>query len=162
MGVASVTTKGLVETLKMLERMEQNTDSIIEEALEKGGGKVCDVMRKEVTALRTSDEFEGGNGKRYAKPEDVKGLLEAMGYTPVQLNGSIFDIKCGWDGYNKNVTKKYPKGHANQMIANAINKGTSFMIAQPFIQKTARRAKAEAISEIQRVIDKEIAKMQNK
>ena len=71
----------------------------------------------------------------------------------------MFDIKCGWDGYNNNVTKKYPKGHANQMIANAINKGTSFMIAQPFINKTSRKAKAEAIDEIQRVIDAEISKL---
>lgn len=159
MGVASVSTKGLTETLKMLEKIEANTDEIIEEALAKGGGVVCDVMRSEVSSLITSDKYEGGDGKRYAKPEDVKGLLDALGYTPVQLNGSVFDIKCGWDGYNNNVTKKYPKGHANQMIANAINKGTSFMIAQPFINKTSRKAKAEAINEIQRVIDSEIAKI---
>lgn len=159
MGIASVSTKGLTETLKMLETIEANTDEIIEEALAKGGGVVCDVMRSEVSSLKTSDKYEGGDGKRYAKPEDVKGLLDALGYTPVQLNGSVFDIKCGWDGYNINVTKKYPKGHANQMIANAINKGTSFMIAQPFINKTSRKAKAEAINEIQRVIDAEIAKL---
>ena len=50
MGVASVSTKGLTETLKMLEKIEANTDEIIEEALAKGGGVVCDVMRSEVSS----------------------------------------------------------------------------------------------------------------
>ena len=159
MAASSVSTKGLTETLKMLEKIESNTDEIIEEALKKGGGVVCDVMRAEVNALKTSDKYQSGDGKRYAKPSDVKGLQDALGYTPVELNGSIFDIKCGWDGYNNDVTKKYPNGHPNQMIANAINKGTSFMIAQPFINKTTRKAKAEAIQTIQDVFDKEIARL---
>lgn len=157
--MAALTTKGLTETIKMLENIEGNTDYIIEKALTEGGGEVCDVMRNEVSKLRTSDEYAGGNGKRYAKPTDKKGLLESLGYTPVQLNGSVFDINCGWDGYNKDKTKKYPKGHANQMIANAINKGTSFLIAQPFINRTQRRAREAAINKIQDVFDEEIAKL---
>lgn len=159
MGIASVSTKGITETLKMLESIEANTDHIIEEALKEGGGVVCDVCRQEISSLRTSDQYEGGDGKRFARQADIKGLLDSLGYSPVQLNGTIFDIKCGWGGYNSHKTKKYPQGHANKMIANAINAGTSFQIAQPFIARTARKAKAEAIQKIEETFDKEIQKL---
>lgn len=152
-------TTGINETIKMLEKIEADTDEIIEEALKEGGGIVCDVCRQEISQLRTTDQYEGGNGKRYAKKSDIKGLLDSLGYSPVQLNGSIFDIQCGWGGYNNNKTKKYPNGHANKMIANSINAGTSFQIAQPFIAKTARRSKAEALDKIEDVFTKEIDKL---
>jgi HK97 gp10 family phage protein len=154
--MANLKTTGLNETIKMLEKIEDDTDYIIEEALKESGGVVCDVCRKEISSLRTSDQYEGGNGKRFAKPSDIKGLLDSLGYSPVQLNGTVFDIKCGWGGYNKNKTKKYPNGHANKMIANAINAGTSFQIAQPFINRTAKKSKEEAIQKIQEVFDKAI------
>lgn len=148
-----VTVKGLNETIKMLERIESNTDEIIEEALKKGGGKVADIMRSEIGNLRTSDEYSRGDGKRYPMRSDIQGLLDSLGYTPVQLNGSIFDINTGFDGYNSNKTAKYPQGHANQMIANSINKGTSFLVAQPFINRTRTKARNEAIDEIQKELD---------
>lgn len=154
-----VTVKGLTETVKMLENIEKDTDSILEAALKKGGGIVTDTMRSELNQLKTSDEYQGGDGKRYCKPEEKKGLLDALGYTPVKMKGSKFDINTGFDGYNSNVTKKYPKGHANQMIANSINKGTSFMIAQPFINRTRNKAKTDAVDGMQEVLDKEIKRL---
>lgn len=154
-----VTVKGLTETVKMLEKIEKDTDSILEEALTEGGGIVTDTMRAELNQLKTSDEFQTGNGKRYCRPEEKKGLLDSLGYTPVRMKGTVFDINTGFDGYNSNVTKKYPKGHANQMIANAINKGTSFMIAQPFINRTRNKAKTDAVEEMQEKLDKEIERL---
>lgn len=153
-----VTVKGLTDTLKMLERIEQNTEDIIEAALTGGGGKVTDIMRSEINALKTSEEYKG-EGKRYPSAADKKGLQESLGYTPVKANGSKYDINSGFDGYNSHVTKKYPKGHANQMIANAINKGTSFMQAQPFINRTRNKAKNEAVEAMQEELDKGIKKL---
>lgn len=154
-----VTVKGLTETVKMLEQINKNTDDIIAKALVEGGGKVTDIMRSEINQLRTSDEFEAGEGKRYPRSEDKKGLLDSLGYTPVQMKGSKFDINTGFDGYNSHITKKYPKGHANQMIANAINKGTSFLQAQPFINRTRSKARNEAVQAMQEELDKGIKKL---
>lgn len=153
-----VTVKGLTETVKMLEQIEKDTDDILEESLKKGGGIVTDIMRSELNQLKTSDESHT-EGMRYARPEEKKGLLDALGYTPVKMNGSKFDINTGFDGYNDHVTKKYPKGHANQMIANAINKGTSFIVAQPFINRTRNRAKKQAVDAMQKELDKEIKRL---
>lgn len=154
-----VTVKGLTETVKMLEKIESNTDEIIESSLIKGGAKVTDIMRSEINQLKTSDDYQPGDSKRYPRPEDKKGLQDSLGYTPVQMKGSKFDINTGFDGYNSHITKKYPKGHANQMIANAINKGTSFLQAQPFINRTRSKARNEAVEEMQKELDKGIKKL---
>lgn len=156
--MAKVKTAGLTELLKQLEALEGNTDDILEDVTLEGAGIVTDVMRSEIKSLRTSDEYEGGNGKRYAKPEDVKGLIDSLGYTPTQFKGTKIDSNVGFDGYNSNKTKKYPNGHANRMIANAINKGTSFMIAQPFINRSKRQAEERCIETMQKKLDEAVKK----
>lgn len=154
--MAKVKTEGLTELLKELEKLEGDTDEILEEVTLEGAGVVTDVMRAEIKSLKTSDEYEGGKGKRYAKPEDVKGLYESLGYTPTQFKGTKIDSNVGFDGYNSNKTKKYPNGHANRMIANAINKGTSFMVAQPFINRSKRQAEKKCIELMQVKLDQAI------
>ena len=157
--MAKLKTSGINETIKMLEALGKNTDDIFSDALKKGAGVATDSMRLEVKSLKTSDEYEGGNGKRYAKPADVKGLLDSLGFTPVKSQGTILNVNVGWDGYNSDKTKKYPNGHANRMIANAINKGTSFMIAQPFINKAKRKAESKCIDAIESELTKELKKI---
>lgn len=152
-------TTGLNETLKMLESIEGNTDEILEDVLREGAMIATDEMREQISNLRTSDEYEGGDGKRYAKKSDVKGLLDSLGFAPVRFNDTVVDSHVGFDGYNNDKTKKYPKGHANQMIANAINKGTSFMIAQPFINRTKKAAEAKVNEIMQKKLDEEIQKL---
>lgn len=157
--MAKVKTTGLTEIIKELEKLEANTDEILDEVTLEGAGVVADVMRAQIRSLKTSDEYEGGNGKRYAKPEDIKGLYESLGYTPTQFKGTKIDSNVGFDGYNSNRTKKYPNGHANRMIANAINKGTSFMVAQPFINRSKRQAEKKCIELMQLKLDQAIKKI---
>lgn len=157
--MAKVKTTGLNETLKMLESIERNTDEILEDVLREGAMIAADEMRSQISKLRTSDEYEGGNGKRYAKKSDVQGLLDSLGFAPVRFNNTVVDSNVGFDGYNNNKTKKYPKGHANRMVANAINRGTSFMIAQPFINRTKKAAEAKCNQEMQKKLDEEIQKL---
>lgn len=157
--MAGVQTKGLTETMKMLEAIEADTDEIVEAALKEGIGVVTDEMRREIFALKTSNDYRAGDGMRYPPKADIDGLLDSLGYTPVQLRDSKFDVKSGFDGYNSRKSKKYPGGHPNQMIANAINKGTSFMPAQPFINRAKNAAQKAAIDAIQKEIDKSISKL---
>ena len=158
--MSGISTKGLTETMKMFEKLAGDTDEIVEKAIKEGIGIVTDEMRREISSLKTSADNEGGNKKqRYPSKKDVKGLLDSLGFTPVKLNGSKFDIKSGFDGYNNVITKKYPQGHPNQMIANSINKGTSFMAAQPFINRTKKASQQQAVDAIDKVITEEIARI---
>ena len=45
------------------------------------------------------------------------------------------------------------------MIANAINKGTSFLQVQPFINGTRSKARNAAVEEMQKELDKGIKKL---
>lgn len=157
--MAKVKTTGLTELLKQLESLEADTDEILEDVTLKGAGVVTDVMRQEIKSLKTSDDYEGDKRKkRYPRPEDVKGLYDSLGYTPTQFKGTKIDSNVGFDGYNSYKTKKYPNGHANRMIANAINKGTSFMMAQPFINRSKHQAEEKCIEMMQSELDQAIKK----
>lgn len=152
----SVDVTGLQEAIKMFDELDRKSADILKDAVKDGINVVTDEMRSQIFSLKTSDEYQGGNGKRYPSKNDVQGLLDSLGYTPTKTQGAIINAKCGFDGYNKNVTKKYPRGHANQMIANAINKGTSFLIAQPFINRTKNKSQQACIDTMEKSITKGI------
>lgn len=154
--MAKVKTTGLAETIAMLENLNANTDEILEKVVIEGASVTTDVMRAEIKNLKTTDEYGVKKKKRYADPDDVKGLLDSLGYTPTQSNISKIDSNVGFDGYNSNRTVKYPNGHPNRMIANAINKGTSFMHAQPFINRTKKKANDKCIESMQKELDQAI------
>lgn len=156
--MAKVKTTGLNEVLKMFEELSVNTEEIFKDVTKKGASVTTDVMRSEISSLKTTDEYAPKNGKRYAMKSDVKGLLDSLGYTPVKEKITLYNANVGFDGYNSNKTKKYPQGHANRMVANAINKGTSFMYAQPFINRTKRKAQDKCVETMQAELDREIKK----
>lgn len=156
--MAKVKTTGLTELLSELERLNANTDEILEDVVIAGASVTTDTMRAEIKKLKTTDEYGVKKKMRYANPKDVKGLLDSLGYAPTQTRVSKINSNVGFDGYNSNKTKNYPNGHANRMIANAINKGTSFMHAQPFINRTRRKANDKCIDEMQKELDREIKK----
>lgn len=156
----SVKVTGINQTEEIFEKLFEASDEMLDAAMKAGANVVADEMRSQIHSLKTSDEYQGGNGKKYCSQEDKKGLLDSMGYTGVRTKSGIKDVNVGFDGYNKHITKKYPKGHANQMIANAINKGTSFLIAQPFINKTKNKTKQSAVDAMLNSVDSSIKKIE--
>ena len=150
-------TSGLQQTMDMFDKLDNASPQMLDDAVKAGINVVADEMRSQISILKTSDNFEGYEGKHYPSKKDVQGLLDSMGYTKTQTkSGGIMDAKVGFDGYNDVKTKKYPKGHANQMIANSINKGTSFLTAQPFFNRTKNKSQQSAIDEMQKSLDKSI------
>ena len=152
----SIKIKGLEDTLKELERLNKNSPEMLEETVKAGVQIATDEMRKQINQLKTSEAKPKKGQKRYPTKKEVQGLKDSLGFTPVRWNDTLIDANAGFDGYNEQKTKKYPNGHANQMIANSINAGTSFMQAQPFIRKAANAAKTSVLSEMQKKLNEEI------
>lgn len=150
-----LSTKGLNETLKELEKIRENTDSIIEKAIEEGINIVTDELRNEIENLKTRRDEEDSS---YPTKANQKNLLNSLGYTPVKTDGSVFDAKAGFKGLDNHKTKAYPAGHPNAVIASAINHGTSFMQPQPFLNKAAKKARKKAIEKMDEIISKGIKK----
>lgn len=124
-----------------------------------GAQPVADEIRKSIEAL-PEDKF------RYLKKNEVftgvpkqqkQDLLDSLGITPpdIDFDGNT-NTKIGFDGYGKLPTKKYPKGVPNQLLARAIESGSSVRKKTPFIRKAVNKSKKLAEAEMQKKLDEKI------
>lgn len=124
-----------------------------------GAQPVADEIRKSIEAL-PEDRF-----RRLKKGEVFIGvprqqkqdLLDSLGIAPpdVDYDGNT-NTKIGFDGYGKIPTKKYPKGVPNQLLARAVESGSSVRKKTPFIRKAVNKAKKLAEAEMQKKLDEKI------
>lgn len=124
-----------------------------------GAQPVADEIRKSIEAL-PEDKF------RYLKENEVftgvpkqqkQDLLDSLGITPpdIDFDGNT-NTKIGFDGYGKLPTKKYPKGVPNQLLARAVESGSSVRKKTPFIRKAVNKSKKLAEAEMQKKLDEKI------
>ena len=124
-----------------------------------GAQPVADEIRKSIEAL-PEDKF------RYLKKNEVftgvprqqkQDLLDSLGITPpdIDFDGNT-NTKIGFDGYGKLPTKKYPKGVPNQLLARAVESGSSVRKKTPFVRKAVNKAKKLAEAEMQKKLDEKI------
>jgi hypothetical protein len=124
-----------------------------------GAQPVADEIRKSIEAL-PEDKF------RYLKKNEVftgvpkqqkQDLLDSLGITPpdIDFDGNT-NTKIGFDGYGKIPTKKYPKGVPNQLLARAVESGSSVRKKTPFIRKAVNKSKKLAEAEMQKKLDEHI------
>lgn len=145
--------------LSKLSAMTQ--DRVCGRAIYDGAAEVADVFRNEIQALPTDDRFVRG-GQMLSGPGEAqkKGLLESLGVTPLSDDGRGFlNVKVGFDGYNRVRTKRWPKGQPNQMIARSVERGTSFMTANPFMKRAVARTRRRAEEAMRKAADREIEKI---
>ena len=124
-----------------------------------GAQPIADEIRKSIEAL-PEDKF------RYLKKNEVftgvpkqqkQDLLDSLGITPpdIDFDGNT-NTKIGFDGYGKIPTKKYPKGVPNQLLARAVESGSSVRKKTPFIRKAVNKSKKLAEAEMQKKLDEKI------
>ena len=107
---------GIDNYIQQLQDLEFATDDILGRAIYIGAGIITDAIRTNIQALP----------KSVCSDVQKEGLLSGLGISRMQADNGYFNVKVGFDGYNKHITKKYPRGHANAMIARSIESGTSF------------------------------------
>jgi len=150
-----LSSSGIDELIKELERYTEGAEEYMKYVVYDGMEVVADAMRAEVEGLKTSKQYKT-KGKRYCTENERKGLVESFGVTPISARNYIFDANAGFDGYNEYVRSE----PANPMIANFINRGTSYMRAQPFINRTKRVAETKAVEAMQKSLDDVIKSLQ--
>lgn len=132
---------------------------ISKEVVQAGAQPIADQIRKNLEGL-PEDKF------RYLKKNEVftgvpkqqkQDLLDSLGITPpdIDFDGNT-NTKIGFDGYGKLPTKKYPKGVPNQLLARAVESGSSVRKKTPFIRKAVNKAKKLAEAEMQKKLDEKI------
>lgn len=157
--LASMTYDPPDDWIKEFTKMGQDIGKICEEAVVEGAQPMADEIRKQIEALPEdkfryltgNDEFSGIPSKQ------KKDLLNGLGITKadIDFNGN-YNVKVGFDGYGSFKTKKYPKGLPNQLLARAIESGSSVRAKTPFVKTSIKKKKNEVLKIVEESIQSSI------
>lgn len=154
---------GMKEYAEYLQRIGANTKEICGAGVYAMAEVVTDKIRANLDALPTVDEAEALAAYREQRKTSLtsaqkKGLQEGLGVSPMENDNGYWNVKVGFDGYNKVKTRKYPNGQPNVMIARATESGSSVREKTPFVRTAVTAATKPAIQAGQAAIDEEIKK----
>lgn len=145
-----------------LSRLATNQKQVAGKAIYAGAKVVADKIKSNIEALpEESFRYLHGDDKFSGVPkEQKKDLAESFGVASIDVdkNGD-YNTKLGFDGYGSQPSKKYPQGLPNQLLARAIESGSSVREKQPFVRTAVTATKKTAQAEMARVIDEEIEKI---
>jgi hypothetical protein len=155
---------GITDYLAQLGNLEFSTSAVIGKSVYQGAKIVADGIREEIKSLPVvpddSEERRSQRGtKRNPTQTEIDGLLDGLGVAKMRNDSGFHNVKIGMDGYNANVTEKYPKGKPNAMIARSIESGTTFMRKNAFITRAVRKTRKQAENAMQEEVDKQINKI---
>ena len=163
--MAKMQIKGLASYEQAISRLERRLkDEVIGEALYDGAKILADAIREDIEGLETDDRSFTADGGKLKGPKTVQvyGLLDSLGVARMRNDLGVYDVKVGFDGYNKVRTKRWPKGQPNQMVARSIERGTSFMDAQPVFKRTVSRLRGTVQDVMGKSVEKSIDRIMKK
>lgn len=149
---------GFDDLFRALEKLGDETDAVAKMAVYEGAKAVADEVKRNINALPTYDKNDREHRHQGATPVEKAGLIAGMGIASMRRSGEGWDTTIGFDGYNADVTPKYPRGKPNAMVARAINSGTSWLTKYPFITRAYAASKGAAEAAMAEVIENEVQK----
>lgn len=134
---------------------------LIGRAVYDGAAVVTDEIRKSLKQVPTDEGYGTESAPaRGPKKAQKKGLYESLGITSMQDDGTGFlNVKIGFDGYNDIVTKRWPKGQPNQMVARSVESGTTWMQKNEFVKRAVKASRKRATEAMKKAVDKGIEKI---
>ena len=155
--MARISFKGADDYAKALQQLEFTAEQgeLLEDAVKAGAKPVADEIRRRLESL-PEDKFrflpdgEKFDGLPVQQKED---LAESFGLTPITRDRKGFvNTKAGFDGYGTVPTKQYPKGLPNQLLARAVESGSSVRKKTPFVRPAVQATRKEAEAEMDKTI----------
>lgn len=141
--MATLEFKGLDEYVKQLNDIRANTEEICGAAIYKGADVVADAVKAAIVSMPTDNRpyVKDGDMKTGPSARQKTGLINSFGIAPMRTDGTMLNVKLGFDGYNDIKTDNWPNGQPNSMIARSIESGTSFLKANHFMSKAVNGSK---------------------
>ena len=159
--MAKLTFRGLEKYELRISRLGKETERIAGEAIYEGAGIVADAVKASIQALpvvtgygTTSNPLPGG-----VTAVQKAGLIEGFGISTMQNKGGYYNVKLGFDGYNRTKTERYPQGQPNQLVARGVESGTSWKQAHPFVKPAVSKSRKQAEKAMADKLDEEIEKI---
>lgn len=161
----------------MLDKLGAAANGAAARGMYEAAGMIADGLSGAINGIRTEPFHYAKNGeKRLASPEEKAAVLQGKyGIAKFRKNWDSVEtsIGIGNAGYatfsdNEDFgvfgkmnrgSRRGEKGVPIPLIIHAIDSGTSFMQAQPFLEKTFSRKKNAAIARMSAIIDQEMQKI---
>lgn len=147
---------------EMLFELERMPARVMDKAIEAGAEVVADKIRSNLNALSEEPFHHLNDGEVFhgIPKRQKQDLLDSFGLAPIQTDKNGFrHTKAGFDGYGKLKTKEYPNGVPNEMLARAVESGSSVRVKKPFVRPAVNATKNEAVEKMGKVVDEEMKKI---
>ncbi len=144
-----------------LSRLAAGSEEIAKRAIFAGAAIVTDELRNAIEAL-PEEKFRYLRGDQFTgvSKQHKKDLLASLGITPIMRDDrGDWNAKVGFDGYGKMPTAKHKQGLPNQLLARAIESGSSVRRKQPFVRKTVKATKPRAEDAMASSVEADIQKI---
>lgn len=149
--------KGIDNYISDLEKLNLAAEGQCKMAIYEGAGIIAKEIAARIKAMPIQDipsDYVTG-----IKSIQRKGLEVSLGIASMRNDNGTINTKIGFDGYNRLISKKYPQGQPNAMIARTFEGGNSFTKKIPFVAPAVRAKKEEAERKMAEVIDQTTAKI---
>lgn len=143
--MATISFPGLEAYRKNLEKIYAEVPRIENQSLYDGAGILADAVAAEISGLAELN------------PIQRRDLLRGMGIARFWSENGSTVTKIGFEGYNSIRTRRWPNGQPNAMIARSVIRGTSWMKANRFTARAAKKARERCIGAMQERMDRELA-----
>lgn len=160
--MARMTFKAGEEYAIKLSKLATGQEEIAKKAIYAAAGIVADKIKANLNSLPEEKFRYLRDGEKFVGvPErQKKDLIDSFGITPITTDSKgNWNAKIGFDGYGSIPTKKYPNGLPNQLLARAIESGSSVRRKKPFVRPAVNATKKQAQAKMAEIIDKEIEKI---
>lgn len=158
--MAKIRFKGVEQYALKLAKLGDCTKEVVGKAIYSAAEIVADTVKQSIESLPVDESYGTRNQPTHGLKQIQKdGLMESWGISSMQNDNGYYNVKLGFDGYNDLKTATHPAGQPNQMIARAIESGTSFSDKIPFVRPAVSASKSKAEASMERVLDEEIIKI---
>lgn len=145
-----------------ISKLATNSASVAKKAIYAGAKIVADEIKNNIQNLPEENFRYLHDGDKFIgiTPQQKKDLGDSFGIAPIsQDKDGSWNTKLGFDGYGSFKTAKYPNGLPNQLLARAIESGSSVREKWPFVRPAVNKTKKAATAAMQEVIDEETKKI---
>jgi len=160
--MARIAFKAGEEYALKLSKLATGSEEIAKSALHEAARVVANKIRSILEAMPEESFRHLAPGEKFdgLPARQKEDLLDGYGVTEIKLSqDGYWNVKIGFDGYGSIPTKAYPEGIPNQLIARALESGSSVRQKHPFVRPAVAATRKEAQEAMQKVIDEETEKI---
>lgn len=151
--MAKIELKGVDVYIRQIQALQQSSENMCKAIVYPGAAVLAEKIRAETEALPTISDAEALGNFRSGQVNDAlsesqkAGLVESLGISGIKKDRrGMVQTSVGFTGYNSIKSNRWPNGQPNAMVARSLEKGTSFLKRDRFVERAVKAAREEAIA----------------